>query len=996
MDKTFNVKDYWRFFEILSVKIVKIQIKETLAYTDLDFFETQVPLTRDHGIDGQLKIVLDGNDILITVEAKLRSKGPLGLKDFASSLVNYLINLSDIHYVVTNVEFSNDAKEVLNGINKQTRKNCLNYIDGPGIQKIISQNEINDILPEHKSQIEALISYINSQKFSTVHPTLLDSDKLSINKKILDSTYILPRNEIIENDLKNLLNKCHTFLLVEGDMGVGKSFVIKRVLDSLRAQFSIIPIDLSSHWSNQTLVVEIMKCILHLDFFQILSLLTCEEKEEIKHEIIDYQNVSEDYLKALKQLLSFETTETLHFNYLIKIFLKNILEKVQSNFILYLFNSSEIAKQTSNFFLNLLPEIADKVKIIIEVDKLPFITDKNKVYKNFVDSIQQYSYKGIPVTTYIMSECKKTEAEQYVKYGLLDEHSDDFVNYICSKYGCNLLVLTDVIDYINSNLITTQVEVNKMPLIQYGRFTESTLKQYIQNLLPSLQKALFWGIVIINEMDGYLNYSLIEKLEDHLKIDNLAYFFIETSLFKENDDKLIIKSKYHQKILLSLVPVYNIHQAFKFLLKNKEDWDIPELQSSYKETCLLLALKKDNAILKIDSFIEILEKQNLKEQKRHLLYLCYQFYAQRKDNRIKELQYLLRYLESILEELKYCDVGKSELIDKADILCRDLIIKSENNISCNLYELQIRIYFLYYNKQKTKFRFDLAEKYIDKALALETYCDDIELIGKIYWCKGLCLKERGVKPGFLNTMLDGIKKYPHAIYLKICYLSNYASSNFKTDLTKSYKALKAGIRLAEMYNYMDLEVWLSNNVILCNLTEKNFSNSTLEKILKLRQKADRYELLSDISRSYNNEAVWQWKNGNLFKSLQCLEHALNIFDDSVTDQQKFLFRVNKILLLWKTNNKITTELNYNFNWLKQNYMILVNKLNSVSTTLKKENNYAAILSLYRISYLANEFWFCKKLEEWFKYPVFESIKNEVNTDIIDYGFIVNDEIFILF
>ena len=101
------------------------------------------------------------------------------------------------------------------------------------------------------------------------------------------------------------------------------------------------------------------------------------------------------------------------------------------------------------------------------------------------------------------------------------------------------------------------------------------------------------------------------------------------------------------------------------------------------------------------------------------------------------------------------------------------------------------------------------------------------------------------------------------MYLKICYLSNYASSNFKGDLNKAYKALNTGIKLAQKAQFVDLEIWLSNNQIICDLTRKDFTKKSLNKIVELREKADRYELLSDISRSYNNEAIWYYGNNNM-------------------------------------------------------------------------------------------------------------------------------------
>ena len=53
MSEDLDTKKCWKGFEILAVKIVKIQIEGILKYDNLEFQEDKVPLTRDHGIDGQ-------------------------------------------------------------------------------------------------------------------------------------------------------------------------------------------------------------------------------------------------------------------------------------------------------------------------------------------------------------------------------------------------------------------------------------------------------------------------------------------------------------------------------------------------------------------------------------------------------------------------------------------------------------------------------------------------------------------------------------------------------------------------------------------------------------------------------------------------------------------------------------------------------------------------------------------------------------------------------
>lgn len=1002
MSENLDAKKYWKSFEILAVKIVKIQIEGILEYNDLEFHENRVPLTRDHGIDGQLHITLEGKNISITVEAKLRSKGPLGIREFASSIVNYFINLSDIHFVVTNVEFSEDAQNILKSIHKRREKNCLNYIDGPLIKQNIKKINYNDCNCDQKKQLKELVSYFSKQDYSRITPIQYQNSEKNIRKTVVENTYILPQHISAEKEIYSLLKRNKCFLIVDGDKGIGKSYVIKRVLESYSENVSVISINLSSDWSGQTLLLEITRELLQLDFLKLLALLSESDKEYLSLQISESANQGNDYLIALKQLLFFDASEKAHYNYLIRTFFTNILEKTNISILLYLHDCNEISIQVSNFFLNFLPAVTDKIKTIIEVDNIP-LSQSTEESVNFVRSLRQYSQGGISVTTYSMFECQKDEALEYIKRNLHTSSSQNIANYICYKYGCNLEVLNEVLNFINQNGIKTQTEIAKMPLVEYGTFSKPLLKQYCQKISEKQRKAFIWCSAIIKLLDENLNYDLLIDLENELHIDNISAVLLDTPFFKETEESIAVKNSNYKNILSDNISNYENLKVIKFLLKYKTDWNLPEVQTKYKECCFNLILKNEIDILEIKNLITMLSVQNLTNLKSRFLFLCYQYFDKTEPESKNTLFFLVEYLESITEKLLYCSKENSALLEKANSLCQSQIAatkKADSDIS-DIYELQVKIYFLYYNQQKTLFRFDLAEEFIDKGLLLEQYCHDDELIGKMYWCKSLCLKEQGMKPGFLDFMMKGIKKYPDAMYLKICYLSNYASSNFKIDLNKSYKALAVGIRLAQKNQFIDLEVWLSNNQIICNLTKKDFSEACLKQIIAIREKADRYELLSDISRAYNNEAIWYFANGNTEEALNCLQHALNIFDESVTDQQKFLFRTNKIVLLWKEKKKVRDDLNILYNWLKDNYQVMESKLNKTSN-LKKENNYAAILSLYKVSCITKQNWFAQKLTEWFNYPAFVSIKNNpanaFKTDecLIDRAFLVKNEIFILF
>ena len=97
--------------------------------------------------------------------------------------------------------------------------------------------------------------------------------------------------------------------------------------------------------------------------------------------------------------------------------------------------------------------------------------------------------------------------------------------------------------------------------------------------------------------------------------------------------------------------------------------------------------------------------------------------------------------------------------------------------------------------------------------------------------QGIVLKGARNKTWIFRFYVKGYKKISRCNVPKNMLSFNYASSNFKLDLNKSYKALTVGIHLAQKAQFIDLEVWLSNNQIICNLTKKDFSEETCLKKL---------------------------------------------------------------------------------------------------------------------------------------------------------------------
>ena len=305
------------------------------------------------------------------------------------------------------------------------------------------------------------------------------------------------------------MNRDNCFLIVEGDKGIGKSYVIDKALANYQEDLSVISIDLGSDWSRQTLLLEITKELLQLDFSKLLTLLSEDDKEDLNKQILDKTNIS---------------------------------------IILYLYNCNEVSMQVSKFFLNFLPAITDKIKTIIEVDNMPFI-QSTEASINFVRSLHQYSQGQISATIYSMYECNKAEACEYIIRNLRLSNSQDIANSVYYKYGCNLMVLTDVLDYINQNGIKTKTEISKMPLVQYGTFSNYLLEQYYQKISDKQKKAFIWCSAIIELLDGHLNYELLIELEDVLDTDNIAKLLLDTPFFDETGNSIVVKNSTYKNIL---------------------------------------------------------------------------------------------------------------------------------------------------------------------------------------------------------------------------------------------------------------------------------------------------------------------------------------------------------------------------------------------------------------------------------------------------------------
>ena len=95
----FNPNQHWRSFEYLSLEVLSVVLeKENRPYQIIKQDVTKE--TRDCGVDGFIRFRVADSDREYTVEAKLRAKNKIALRDIATSILYFLIGFRDRKSVV--------------------------------------------------------------------------------------------------------------------------------------------------------------------------------------------------------------------------------------------------------------------------------------------------------------------------------------------------------------------------------------------------------------------------------------------------------------------------------------------------------------------------------------------------------------------------------------------------------------------------------------------------------------------------------------------------------------------------------------------------------------------------------------------------------------------------------------------------------------------------------------------------------------------------------
>ena len=195
----------WREFEY----IVKEILTETLENSNLTIVQNILtPGKKDRGTDVDIVIINNSDDrIALTAEAKLRKGSELVLKDFASSLLYFIFNKSNLHCIVTNAKFSPACLEIYDIVNnrKSIRSNkILKFFDATALESFLRESRIRErlekveIVVEDKNKISnrTLIATLNLLQ-DNIHTSTTEVESADSSIRSIISTineFCKPRN----------------------------------------------------------------------------------------------------------------------------------------------------------------------------------------------------------------------------------------------------------------------------------------------------------------------------------------------------------------------------------------------------------------------------------------------------------------------------------------------------------------------------------------------------------------------------------------------------------------------------------------------------------------------------------------------------------------------------------------------------------------------------------------------------------------------------------
>lgn len=962
--------DHWRDFEEFALRIVAIKIHDSTVYDNLYAWRTQD--TADQGVDGNVLITTSNADIRITLEAKLRKGGKISLKDIASSIVNYLVNFSDMHFVVTNVRFTKDAFRIADSINEK-RMFSINYLDCDLLCKYLSE------YPQLENLFPALTKNIREQ--SAKETPLTRKDVLSTHTNNIPIVpYLTASRKEAQDELLKAVTANIPLIVIRGIRGTDKSLLMDLCMRKLCREQVFVRLDMQHIDSVRTFLLAFLKDLLGLDVFEFLDLLCGTECESIWEQVNVLDDQRARIIATLHKLMAChrrdENPQTE--NYLIREYLGELIELNKRHRVLLLENLNMATLETLQGIMSLFPRIVE-MNFSIVAELTLYVPNYNQALNNqdwyaLVKQIESMRIQGQLTKVLSLEEYTDTEASEVISAITKQPSNSYFVKQLIQHFGRNPAIIREIASTILKEHITTANELRMLPMpgsIDDLKLALFSVLDRARNRSKSVLETLRWCLHAATFLYGCISFSLIGSLEDHFLTSGTTQMLNDTGLFCKIEGGWKLRSEIAYEVLQDTVQCWDKKEVIAFLLENISQWNLTDVQKKCAEVDMLITLGDDRFYLVAETAIETCEKNKEDRMAAQILRKCAAHTCNviSLDKRYQHLHFLYRCQEkenmlgiTSMEEREHS--GNQLLED-----CYKLYKEHPDNknaellIQCNLLQNALR---------QNRFHFAEGEQYINTCFALANKHNLPKLGALAYVKKAICVKEQQTHDKSFEVFRQGIHAYPKDKYLRSCYLANFAAHQAKTDLNKAIRCASVALHAASESGDLELFCWIQSDIFMYRLENGDKTVRLLEEIETCRCVADQHGYRADISRTYNLEGTFHAINGNSALAAQCFRNSIQCYDGTITDQQKFLFRSNLLSVLTVSEYESDSVFEQQVQWLRVNKNWLFKKLLS-RKNLSSECNFAALVCLLDIAQRKQKRSIFVDILEWFPLEVFQNL-----------------------
>ena len=400
MQNTSLATKYWRDFEKLSLELLEDQFQL------IPSFKLLSRPTKDDGKDGVLEYTLSDEQALdiqirVLLEAKLRAKSGIGLSTFAKTLVIAHNRAAEILVIVSNQQYTKQAVEEVSLFAISTRMK-VKLIDGKAIAQWVKPRtatllesypaEFIDWLeknaidqPSTRKYSVSLDSHSISRLYSTAKLSIGADDSGNLSEceivterenaeTALDPVVGRQRQDFVEKLSKTITKNTPGLILVEGDGGTGKSFLVSHAFKECADKLLSSKIDLKDIYTTRQLFLTTFE---RLTGISLASLIACNghDKTELKNVLKSAMTTSSDDNEAaaaatvmLDSDNRFEQNSSLNEALLID-YLGKVAgqQALISRFSLSFENTNNCNSDVLNFLLALVPKLVVHGFVLIEL-----------------------------------------------------------------------------------------------------------------------------------------------------------------------------------------------------------------------------------------------------------------------------------------------------------------------------------------------------------------------------------------------------------------------------------------------------------------------------------------------------------------------------------------------------------------------------------------------------------------------------------------------------